>query len=445
MGDYLLQLSDNGLARRSLKALGMPTPRTLARSEAPYEDRPLAGQRLVLAGEGGFNATLQRVLADCGAELAGAGADGQPASAVVFDASAVARAADLRALYSFFHDNLQRLAADGRVVVVTATPSSAADSVQAACRRGIEGFTRSLAKELGRRGATANLIYAETGAGDRLEGPLRFLLSRHATYVDGQPITVRERGPAPAEMPRTQPLTGKTALVTGAAQGIGAATAACLAREGATVVCLDIPAAEQPLKETAARVGGRALTLDVTGEDAPARIAGALDDGVDVVVHNAGITRDKTLARMPEHYWDQLMAINLEAILRIDGKLEADGVLRDQGRVVCLSSIGGIAGNAGQTNYATAKAALIGYVDAQAQRLAPRGITVNAVAPGFIETRMTAAMPFMIREAGRRMNSLSQGGQPGDVAEAITFLATPGACGISGMTLRVCGQSLIGA
>jgi 3-oxoacyl-[acyl-carrier protein] reductase len=148
---------------------------------------------------------------------------------------------------------------------------------------------------------------------------------------------------------------------------------------------------------------------------------------------------------MPEHFWNMVLQINLASIVRIDAELHAQKTLRDEGRIVVLSSIGGIAGNVGQTNYGATKAGLIGYVRAEAPKLAPRGIAINAVAPGFIETRMTAAMPFVIREAGRRMNSLSQGGQPQDVAEAITFLSTPGAGGITGQVLRVCGQSLIGA
>jgi 3-oxoacyl-[acyl-carrier protein] reductase len=148
---------------------------------------------------------------------------------------------------------------------------------------------------------------------------------------------------------------------------------------------------------------------------------------------------------MPEHFWNMVLSINLLSILRIDEVLLGEQVIRDHGRIVCLSSIGGIAGNMGQTNYGATKAGLIGYVQSQGPKQAERGITVNAVAPGFIETRMTAAMPFMIREAGRRMNSLSQGGLPEDVAELITFLSTPGAGGVTGNVVRVCGQSLIGA
>jgi 3-oxoacyl-[acyl-carrier protein] reductase len=138
------------------------------------------------------------------------------------------------------------------------------------------------------------------------------------------------------------------------------------------------------------------------------------------------------------------MAVNLAAVVRITDALLLRA-LRDGGRIVCLSSVSGIAGNVGQTNYSASKAALIGYVDALGTQLAPRGITANAIAPGFIETRMTAAIPMMIREAGRRLSALGQGGLPEDVAQAITFLASPGAQGITGTTLRVCGGALIGA
>jgi len=163
------------------------------------------------------------------------------------------------------------------------------------------------------------------------------------------------------------------------------------------------------------------------------------------VVHNAGITRDRTLAKMTRDEWDQVLAVNFEAIVALDDALLAAGTLRDEGRLVYLSSVSGVAGNFGQTNYAATKAALIGYVTAVAPRLAPRGVCANAVAPGFIETGMVARMPFVMREAGRRLNSLSQGGQPQDVAELVTFLASPGAYGITGATIRVCGQSLVGA
>ena len=167
--------------------------------------------------------------------------------------------------------------------------------------------------------------------------------------------------------------------------------------------------------------------------------------GVDVVVHNAGVTRDKTLGRMSPELWDMVIEINLIAPQRIDQELFARDAVRDNGRIVCVSSISGIAGNAGQTNYATSKAGVIGIVEAWAPALAERGATINAVAPGFIETQMTAAMPIATREAGRRMNSLAQGGLPVDVAETIAWFASPGSGGVTGNVVRVCGQSLIGA
>jgi 3-oxoacyl-[acyl-carrier protein] reductase len=140
-----------------------------------------------------------------------------------------------------------------------------------------------------------------------------------------------------------------------------------------------------------------------------------------------------------------VLDINVGAPQRLNSALLDAGVLRESSRVVGVASISGIAGNRGQTNYATSKAAVIGMVEAWAPRLAERHISINAVAPGFIETKMTAAVPFAIREAGRRMNSLGQGGQPVDVAEAIAWLAHPASGALTGQVVRVCGQSLLGA
>jgi 3-oxoacyl-[acyl-carrier protein] reductase len=453
MSDYLVQLANQPATRNLIKRLGLPTPVRLARADGPYAERPLAGKN-VLVGEtapGRVASALQGLLTDAGAELirdVAALAERASAYAMVFDATGLTGAESLASLYDFFHDAIGRLGSCGRIVVITGVPDEAKDSAQAAAFRAVEGFVRSLAKEIGKRGATGNMIYLADGAEDRLVGPLRFLLSAHSAYVDGQAFTVTTRVAAPKSVPLTKALDKKVALVTGGARGIGAATAARLTAEGAHVVVLDIPQDKETLEQTAKSIGGTPLAVDITAADAPQTISEFLRQqfgGVDIVVHNAGVTRDKTLAKMPKHFWDLLLNINLGAILRIDARLHADKTLRDEGRIVCLSSIGGIAGNVGQTNYGASKAGLIGYVRAEAPKLAGRGIGINAVAPGFIETRMTAAMPFTIREAGRRMNSLSQGGQPQDVAELITFLATPGAVGVSGNVIRVCGQSLIGA
>jgi 3-oxoacyl-[acyl-carrier protein] reductase len=474
MGDLLLDVAQNRQARSLIKSLGLPIPlpERLARERGPWTAAPLR-DRAVLVGAGAAPELLG-ALAEC---LAPAGADsyvdgdasrlsafadagetfGRPARgvaalpertrahALVFDATGIDSPAALRPLYDFFHAHVGRLARSGRVVVVgrgDASPSPAAAAAGAA----LEGFVRSLAKEIGRLGATANLVLVERGAEARLAAVLRFLLSARSAFVTAQPLTVTSRVRGGAEPLFVRPLEKKVALVTGAARGIGDATARLLAQEGAHVVCLDRPADDALTSQLAREIGGTPLLVDMTDEGAPARIADALRPlgGADVIVHNAGITRDKTLARMSAELWDQVLDVNLTAVIRTTEALEA-GLLKDGGRIVCLSSIAGIAGNVGQTNYAASKAGIVGYVRAMAARLADRGITVNAVAPGFIETRLTAAIPMAIREAARRMSALSQGGLPEDVAQAIVFLASPGAQGITGRTLRVCGGSLVGA
>jgi 3-oxoacyl-[acyl-carrier protein] reductase len=236
-------------------------------------------------------------------------------------------------------------------------------------------------------------------------------------------------------------------VVTGAARGIGEQVARVLARDGATVVGIDVPQAADDLIRLTNELGGDYLTLDITARDAPKRMAQHLiqaHGGVDVVVHNAGITRDKRLANMDADRWNAVLDVNLVAPQRITDELLAQKLIRDNGRVVGVASIAGIAGNVGQTNYAASKAGVIGLVDSL-EGVLENGITVNAVAPGFIETKMTAAVPFATREVGRRMNSLSQGGQPVDVAETIAWLADPASTAVNGNVVRVCGQMMLGA
>jgi 3-oxoacyl-[acyl-carrier protein] reductase len=365
--------------------------------------------------------------------------------ALVLDASGITRSEELRTVYELLHAHIRQIGPSGRLLVLATPPSAAADAREAVAQRALEGFTRSAAKEL-RAGATAQLVCVAPGAEESIEATLRFLLSGRSAYVDGQVITVGEPdAAAPEDWER--PLAGKVALVTGAARGIGSAIAEVLARDGAGVICLDVPAMGADLAATANRVRGTTLQLDITAEHAPGALVEHVRErhgGVDVVVHNAGITRDKTLARMSEDQWDSVLAVNLISQERLTAALLEADLLRRGGRIVCVSSIGGIAGNRGQANYATSKAGVIGLVEALAPELAQRGRSINAVAPGFIETRMTAAMPMATREAGRRMNSLAQGGQPVDVAEAVGWLAWPGS-GVNGSVVRVCGQSLIGA
>jgi 3-oxoacyl-[acyl-carrier protein] reductase len=230
-----------------------------------------------------------------------------------------------------------------------------------------------------------------------------------------------------------------------------------LARDGAHVICLDVPAAGDALAAVANRVGGMAFQLDITASDAGERIAAHVlqrhGGTLDVLVHNAGVTRDKLLVNTDGQRWGSVLGVNLEAQLRINEVLldpargKSSGGVAAGGRIVTVSSTSGIAGNRGQANYAASKAGLIGMVESLARtaQVAERGITVNAVAPGFIETEMTARMPLATREIGRRINSLGQGGQPVDVAETIAWLAQSASAGVTGQVVRVCGQSVLGA
>jgi 3-oxoacyl-[acyl-carrier protein] reductase len=185
---------------------------------------------------------------------------------------------------------------------------------------------------------------------------------------------------------------------------------------------------------------------DVAAPDAGTRLAEFLTGelgGVDVLINNAGITRDKTLAKMPPELWDQTIAVNLTSMANLIDALTP--ILRPGGRIVCLSSIAGIAGNVGQTNYAASKAGVIGLVESLAPSLAAQGVAINAIAPGFIETRLTNAIPIATREVARRLSNLGQGGLPVDVAEVALFLSTPGGAALSGSVVRVCGGSFVGA
>jgi 3-oxoacyl-[acyl-carrier protein] reductase len=439
MPDLLTNLMDSPPARALTKQLGVPEATPLRRYEP---GQPLLDGPVLVGGSGPLRAHAERVLSAAGAPPVPAPLEGDTSyGALVFDASDLASVEDLRRLYEFFHPTVRRLGACGRVLVLGRPPAGAA----AIAQRALEGFVRALAKEL-RRGATGQLIEVADGGEGNLESALRFLASAKSAYVDGQVIRV---GPGQSVVPDdwAKPSNGRVAVVTGASRGIGAAIADTLARDGAHVVCVDVPAQGGALSQVANAVGGSALQLDVTADDAPQRLVDHLAQrhgGVDAVVHNAGITRDRTLARMDDAEWDALMAVNLAAPQRITQSLIAAGALNEHGRVVVVSSVSGIAGNRGQVNYATAKAGLIGLVLELAPQLAPAR-TINAVAPGFIETEMTAAMPFATREVGKRMNSLSQGGRPIDVAETIAWLCSPASGGINANVVRVCGQSLLGA
>ncbi|MDY7024755.1 MAG: 3-oxoacyl-ACP reductase [Pseudomonadota bacterium] len=469
--DRYLSFVNSGFGKSLASALGLPLPIDLER----YEEGQSFVTGPVLIG-GSPNAellpTIAEVLNDAtdtifipknsanyaelvevaqGADLkwdafAPSKNDSQKFKALVFDATGIKTIDELKALYNFFHPVIRKMMTCGRIVVIGRTPEKAPTVEERGVQRALEGFIRAVGKEV-RKAVAAQLIYVEEGAKKNIDSTLRFFLSPKSAYVSGQVVRIND---VEAVVPQNwdKPLAGKVALVTGSARGIGEGMANVLARDGASVICLDIPPAEDDLKKVSARIDGKYITCDITAADAGQRIAEFVkenyDGKLDIIVHNAGVTRDKTLGRMKENLWDMVININLKAEEQIDEYLLDNGVIPEGGRIICVSSISGIAGNMGQTNYSTSKAGVIGLVEGMSGKLKDKGITVNAVAPGFIETQMTAAIPFAIREAGRRMNSMAQGGLPVDVAETVAWFANPGSQGVTGQVVRVCGQSLIG-
>ncbi|MEU7925849.1 3-oxoacyl-ACP reductase [Micromonospora sp. NPDC049107] len=448
MTDRYASFVQSAAGRTLVKRLGLPDPPRLRRHQPG--DPLLPGPALLGAADGGRLAEpVRTILTAAGVELRDGGtAEGQDRfGALGYDATGITDSTQLRQLYDFFHPHARTLLPSGRVIVLGTPPGECPTPREATAQRALEGLVRSIGKEFG-RGTTAQLVQvARDGDATSLEATLRFLLSGRSAYVSGQVVRVGT-GTATAPDDWNRPLDGQVVLVTGAARGIGAALAGVLARDGAQVVALDIPAAGDALAAVANDIGGTAVQLDLTAPDAPTRLADHLatrHGRVDAVVHNAGITRDKTLGRMDADRWDQVIDVNLSSQERINDVLLERELIPAGGRIIGVSSIAGIAGNRGQTNYATSKAGVIGLVDSLAPALRDRGISVNAVAPGFIETRLTARIPLVVREAGRRMNSLAQGGLPVDVAETIGWLAWPASGAISGNVVRVCGQSLLGA
>ncbi|MFE7159888.1 3-oxoacyl-ACP reductase [Streptomyces sp. NPDC057636] len=437
MADRYLNFTGTAPGRFLTRRLGLPRPVQLHRwtPERPALDGPLL--RLT-AGGSGRTAELAELLARTGADVRAAA---ERPAAIVLDATAVTGIATLAEVHAALHPVARSVAPSGRIVVLGA-PLSRDDHHQAAAQQALEGFVRSLGKEIG-RGRTVTLVRVE-GPAAAAESTLRFLLSPKSAYVSGQVIEVAAADTtAPADWAR--PLAGRTALVTGAARGIGEAVAEVLARDGARLILLDVPSAQADLEGLAARLDATALPLDITSPDAAERITNAVP-ALDTLVHNAGITRDRTLAKMPADRWATVLDVNLASVLTTTDALLKSGTLSRGGRIVATASIAGLAGNAGQTNYAAGKAGIAGLTRCLAPKaLAEHGVTVNAVAPGFIETKMTAAVPLFIREAGRRMNSLGQGGLPVDVAETTAWLAHPASGAVNGQVVRVCGQSLLGA
>jgi 3-oxoacyl-[acyl-carrier protein] reductase len=452
VSDRYLDLVNSGVTQTIAKQLGLPRPSRLRRHRP---GRPLVDGPVLVLGTGADADTLAQFLAGTSPDHKGWDLDvrrhateGTRFAAVVLALTEVQHPDQLAGPLLDLAPTLKTLAPGGRVVSVSRPATDDQAPALAAARQGVDGALRSVAKEL-RAGATANGVVVHDDVpvtAPAVLGALRFLLSARSAYVDGQLLAVDSAaGSLPADW--EQPLAGRVAVVTGAARGIGEAIATTLARDGAAVVAVDVPAAGEALAAVANRVRGTALQLDVTADDAGARIlehALGRHGRLDIVVHNAGITRDKLLANMTPDRWESVIAVNIAAQLRINEALLTSGDFTDAPRIVSLASTSGIAGNRGQANYAASKGGVIGMVRATAPLLTAFGGTANAVAPGFIETDMTARMPALTRQVARRLSSLQQGGLPVDVAEAVAFLASPQAGGVVGQVLRVCGQNMVG-
>jgi 3-oxoacyl-[acyl-carrier protein] reductase len=446
MTDKYTQFVSRGPGRDLAKKLGLPQP-VILRRHKPGD--PLVPGPILVHGSTAGADELAGVLLSWNLDVRRHAVPQERLGAIVLVLDELAAPEDLEKPVLMAATSLRDLAPCSRVVTISRDPASAGDPASAAARQGVDGMLRSLAMEL-RSGATGNGILLADGVNTTSPSSLaalRFFLSGKSAFVDGQFLKVSsDAGKLPDDVEK--PLAGKVAVVTGSARGIGAAISRTLHRDGATIIAVDVPAAGDHLASVANQVHGTALQLDITREDAGQRI---LDHAVqryghlDIVVHNAGITRDKLLANMDQGRWASVIAVNIAAQLRINEALLASEHFRNSPRIVSVASTSGIAGNRGQTNYAASKGGVMGMVRATAPLLAPYGGSISAVAPGFIETEMTARVPFALREVGRRINSLRQGGQPVDVAETIAFLASDAAGGISGEVLRVCGQNMVGA
>ena len=446
MSDRYQTLIHTPVGQLLAKNLSLPNP---VRLERYQEGDPLVNGTVVVGGAGRLVEPVVAALDDLGVTTVREASAHQKYKALVFDATGVASSDRLAELQEFFAPLMRRLEACPRIMVLGTPPEAAGTAQERVAQRALEGFTRSLGKEVG-RGGTVQLVYVAPGAEGAVASTLAFLLSPKSAYVSGQVVRIGVHGSSSvAEQVEdwTRPLTGRVALVTGASRGIGEQIARVLHRDGATVIGVDVPQAANELMGVMRELDGDHIAIDITTKDAPQRIARHVSEkfsGVDIVVHNAGITRDKRLMNMKRDAFAATIAVNLTAPERVTAELLEQKLIRPNGRVVGVASVAGIAGNTGQTNYAASKAGVIGLVDSLADELAD-GITINALAPGFIETQMTAAVPLATREVGRRLNAMAQGGLPVDVAETIAWFANPASTAVNGNVVRVCGQMMLGA
>ena len=384
-----------------------------------------------------------------------------------FDVEAVANVKDAPAaieaaldqLYTIGHAAANSLPFNSRVIFVLPSPSRAQchnPSVQVA-RAAIQGFMRSLSKELGRKGTTVHVLDENGATPDEVAGVVAYFAGPRSAYLDAVALTLTGSGGGvptayqPGVGAERETLAGKVAVVTGGGRGIGAAICEQLAREGAAVMVNDLAQGESAAARVLARLRDQGhkvafCAADVATPEGAQKLADATKAAfghADIIVNNAGITRDRTIKKMDFERWQLAVRVNLIAQLYVTEALLP--IMRDGGRIVNLSSVAGIAGNFGQTNYSAAKAGVVGFTANAAERLRERNIAVNAMAPGFIRTRLTDRMPFINREMAKQLTALIQAGEPSDMADVVVFLAGPDGGAVNGCVIRADGGMAVGA
>lgn len=453
MQDTLAELGLPPIARHVLRRIGIKPPPQLIRSFRAWSDDILSGKHLILSRSDSLLEVLQPYLKTCKATVAfhsrgelTSPERGQVAKQIfqgtVFDARVFQKIGDLKELYTFFHGLRGQLGFNHRVVILnkaSVTPEGSAISAA------VESFAKSLSKEFGPKGINVNVLRMEDDEAFAQSLPvIAFFLSDFCSFVTGQVIPLQKTKAEEVAF-LAGSLAGKRVLVTGAAQGIGNSIAHRLAEEGAHVIALDRAENTEALKGLAAEIDGEYLVATIgRSNESWIEELSALTPFLDVIVHNAGITRDRTLFGMKEREWDDVLMVNLEGVIDITSQILRRGLLAKGGRIICMSSVVGLSGNFGQTNYSASKMGLVGYVRAMAQHVAFENVTINAVAPGFIETEMTSKIPFVAKQFARRLSSLAQGGLPSDVADMLAFLASPCSSTVNGQVLRVCGGNFLG-
>lgn len=441
MNDYL----QNATIRQLAKALNLPLPipPVLKRNLSAYSDDEIKHKKIAVTGRD--NEFIHQLQKEFQPKVQAATIYDETLDGLVVSCIGMQTIEDLEDLYTTVKNSAGKISANGRIVFVTRMDD--ASSLSSTVQRSIDGFARALSKEIGgKKGITVNLlkITNENIMPYEVMHAAFFFLCDKSSFITGQVIEMNNSYGNAFASPALL-LQDKIAIVTGGARGIGASAAKVLRREGAKVILVDVPSSKQDAELLANELDADIILEDITDAKAAADIQQFILDkykGLDILVNNAGITRDKTIAKMSIDQWRGVLNVNLKAAIQLTEIFLQSGFNKNA-KVVGLSSISGIAGNVGQTNYSLSKAGMIAYMKAVSAN--NTGIFANAVAPGFIETKMTESLPFFVKEGGRRLSTLKQGGIPEDVAELIGFLASPLSDGINGQCLRVCGGSMIGA